>query len=287
MTLRTWTNAALLVVTLGFVAWAARFIDATSLVALDGRRYFALFDDAMISMRYAWNFAHGHGLVWNPGEPVEGYTNLLMVLVMAIPNALVEQRLAVLSVQVFGVATLLGIAALTGQIAVLLVPDASPRARAATRLAGFAVPLLYYPLAYWSLLGMETGLLALLLLDGYGRVRALFIVRRVGPLDAEIVSHALDFPQVQGCGRRRRGRLRQVAVEERLELGGRGIAQRLAQHVLHVLGEQHQEGVGLLRRGQGVGPRQPGLLEPFVVLRGLFLRVGGVPCREKRLPHGG
>lgn len=179
MTLRTWTHAALLVVTLGFVAWAARFIDATSLVALDGRRYFALFDDAMISMRYAWNFAHGQGLVWNPGEPVEGYTNLLMVLVMAIPNALVEQRLAVLSVQVFGVATLLGIAALTGQIAVLLVPDASPRARAATRLAGFAVPLLYYPLAYWSLLGMETGLLALLLLAA---LAALLIYRRSGDL---------------------------------------------------------------------------------------------------------
>lgn len=179
MTLRTWTNSALLVVTLGFVAWAARFIDATSFVALDGRRYFALFDDAMISMRYAWNFAHGQGLVWNPGEPVEGYTNLLMVLVMAIPNALVEQRLAVLSVQVFGVATLLGIAALTGQIAVLLVPDASPRARAAARLAGFAVPLLYYPLAYWSLLGMETGLLALLLLAA---VAALLIYRRSGDL---------------------------------------------------------------------------------------------------------
>ncbi len=179
MTLRTWTNAALLVVTLGFVAWAARFIDATSFVALDGRRYFALFDDAMISMRYAWNFAHEHGLVWNPGEPVEGYTNLLMVLVMAIPNALVEQRLAVLSVQVFGVATLLGIAALTGQIAVLLVPDASPRARAAARLAGFAAPLLYYPLAYWSLLGMETGLLALLLLAA---VAALLIYRRSGDL---------------------------------------------------------------------------------------------------------
>ncbi len=179
MTLRTWTNAALLVVTLGFVAWAAHFIDATSLVALDGRRYFALFDDAMISMRYAWDFAHGQGLVWNPGEHVEGYTNLLMVLVMAIPNALVEQRLAVLSVQVFGVATLLGIAALTGQIAVLLVPDASPRARAATRLAGFAVPLLYYPLAYWSLLGMETGLLALLLLAA---VAALLIYRRSGDL---------------------------------------------------------------------------------------------------------
>lgn len=179
MTLRTWTVAALLVVTAGFVAWAARFIDATSLVALAGQRYFALFDDAMISMRYAWNFAHGHGLVWNPGEPVEGYTNLLMVLVMAIPNALVEQRLAVLSVQVFGVVTMIGIAALAGQIAVLLVPDASPRGRAAARLAGYTAVLAYYPLAYWSLLGMETGLLTLLLL---GAVAALLVYRRSGDL---------------------------------------------------------------------------------------------------------
>jgi len=179
MTLRTWTYAALLVVTAGFVAWAARFIDATSLVALNGQHYFALFDDAMISMRHAWNFAHGHGLVWNPGEHVEGYTNLLMVLVMAIPNALVEQRLAVLSVQVFGVATMIGIAALTGQIAVLLVPSASPRARAAARLAGYAAALAYYPLAYWSLLGMETGLLTLLLLAA---VAALLVYRRSGDL---------------------------------------------------------------------------------------------------------
>jgi hypothetical protein len=26
----------------------------------------------MISMRYAWNVSHGSGLVWNPGERVEG-----------------------------------------------------------------------------------------------------------------------------------------------------------------------------------------------------------------------
>src|ERR1041385_3811930 len=50
-----------------------------------GERYYTLFDDAMISMRYAHNLAAGHGLVWNPGEvpPVEGYTNLLWTLWMA------------------------------------------------------------------------------------------------------------------------------------------------------------------------------------------------------------
>jgi hypothetical protein len=36
-----------------------------------------LCDDAYISFRYARNLAEGHGLVWNPGQWVEGYTNFL------------------------------------------------------------------------------------------------------------------------------------------------------------------------------------------------------------------
>lgn len=45
-------------------------------------------DDAFISFRYARNLVNGHGLVWNPGERVEGYTNFLWTLLMAIPIAL-------------------------------------------------------------------------------------------------------------------------------------------------------------------------------------------------------
>ena len=52
-----------------------------------------------------------------------------------------------------------------------------PRAR--RRPAGGLPRPLYYPLAYWSLLGMETGLLALLLLAA---VAALLIYRRSGDL---------------------------------------------------------------------------------------------------------
>jgi len=37
-------------------------------------------DDAYISLRYAYNFITGKGLVWNPGELVEGYTNFLQIL---------------------------------------------------------------------------------------------------------------------------------------------------------------------------------------------------------------
>lgn len=42
-----------------------------------------LFDDSFITYRYARNLAEGLGLVWNPGEATEGYTNFLLVLFLA------------------------------------------------------------------------------------------------------------------------------------------------------------------------------------------------------------
>ena len=42
-----------------------------------------LIDDAFISFRYARNLNDGLGLVFNPGEWVEGYTNFLWVILMA------------------------------------------------------------------------------------------------------------------------------------------------------------------------------------------------------------
>ncbi|MGB3411270.1 MAG: hypothetical protein WBA45_08720 [Microthrixaceae bacterium] len=42
-------------------------------------------DDSFISLRYARNFVEGHGLVYNPGDNVEGYTNFLWTMLMAIP----------------------------------------------------------------------------------------------------------------------------------------------------------------------------------------------------------
>ena len=42
-----------------------------------------LTDDAFISFRYARNLLEGHGLVFNPGERVEGYSNFLWVLELA------------------------------------------------------------------------------------------------------------------------------------------------------------------------------------------------------------
>ena len=40
-------------------------------------------DDATISMRYAWQLVHGHGLVFNVGERVQGFSNPLWTLALA------------------------------------------------------------------------------------------------------------------------------------------------------------------------------------------------------------
>src|SRR5436305_1204757 len=82
------TRTAFRLIVVGFVVYAGLFIYRTSFV-VRGERYFSLFDDAMISMRYARNLAHGYGLVWNPGgERVEGFTNPLWVVYMAAIHVL-------------------------------------------------------------------------------------------------------------------------------------------------------------------------------------------------------
>ncbi len=66
---RTHHRAVLFAIIAGLLcyAWWNRFIQ----------------DDAFISFRYAENLARGHGLVWNNGERIEGYTNFLWTLVMS------------------------------------------------------------------------------------------------------------------------------------------------------------------------------------------------------------
>jgi len=152
-------NWVFLLLSMLFTGWALAFIYHSSYAAIDGRRYFNLFDDAMISMRYAWNFAHGDGLVWNVGERVEGYTNLLMTLLMSLAALMLDKRYAVLAIQLTGIFFMLGTAFFTLKI----FEVADKTLGSFSRLILFAAVLLYYPLNYWSLLGMETGLLAFLL----------------------------------------------------------------------------------------------------------------------------
>ena len=146
-----------------FVAWASLFIYKSSFVGIDGRRYFCLIDDAMISMRYAWNLSHGFGLVWNPGEYVEGYTNPLMTFIMALSTLALDKVTAVLAIQILGVLFMLVNAYLIMSIADHLVSGREERYRRLFLTLAFLCALAYYPLLYWSLMGMESGLVAVLL----------------------------------------------------------------------------------------------------------------------------
>ena len=148
-----------------FAVYYSIFILQTSFVGEDGQRYFCLFDDGMISMRYAWNFSHGVGPVWNPGEHVEGYTNPLTTFSMTLVTAVFDKRLAVLVMQLLGVALLLGIGLVTLAIADELTLQEAPDRRRQVRILALVGALAYYPLVYWTLMGMETGLLTLLVLS--------------------------------------------------------------------------------------------------------------------------
>jgi hypothetical protein len=157
------------------IAWAIPFMLESSVVAIDGQRYFGLFDDAMISMRYAWNFSHGQGLVWNAGERIEGYTNLLWTLIMSIFTGVMGKSEAVLAVQITGLAIVLGCCFMVWKLTQRVGADMPERDRAALGIAAVLMTLMYYPLSHWSLTGMETGLLTLLILaamhslEGYAR----------------------------------------------------------------------------------------------------------------------
>ena len=133
------------------------FIVRASFVAR-GQLTFSLFDDAMISMTYARNLASGHGLVWMAGEtPVEGYTNFLWTIVMSLPHlAGLPDRLTSLPVMVLGGVLLSATSLLSMQIVRRLSHGsfAPPLAAAATALS--------YPLLFWTLRGLEVGLIACL-----------------------------------------------------------------------------------------------------------------------------
>jgi hypothetical protein len=131
--------------TLLFVGWGLYFIFITSAIGADGKRYFMLFDDAMISMRYAWNLAHGYGLVWYPGNFIQGYSNLLMTLLMALPAMFLDRSATVLAVQLFCLFLVPATAFLMERIVDRFLLDEDVVYRNTIRLLVFCAVLFYYP----------------------------------------------------------------------------------------------------------------------------------------------
>jgi hypothetical protein len=116
-----------------------------------------LIDDAYISLRYARNFVDGHGLVFNPGERVEGYTNFLWVLLGALAMKIGIEPMLALKVVSF-LATLV-------LLVVLARLDRDGE-------AGFPNALLWLlpvqAFAYWATAGMETAFFTTILVIAVG-----------------------------------------------------------------------------------------------------------------------
>lgn len=122
---------------------------------IDGCPTAILFDDMMISLRYAHQLVSGNGLVWNPGERVEGFTNPLWTLIFAMVIWCSSQAAAPGIIQVLGAGTLLAAIALV----LRAVLDVAKAERAEVQIAAIsisaAVFLLWYPAFYWSIEGCE------------------------------------------------------------------------------------------------------------------------------------
>lgn len=115
-------------------------------------------DDAYISFRYSQNFAHGDGLVWNPGERVEGYSNFLWVILLAgtefVGLGIVEPS------------RWLGFAATAGTLVAVYLLARELAEDAADAAAVFALSALMLvsaaPVAFWTFAGLEEPLFAML-----------------------------------------------------------------------------------------------------------------------------
>lgn len=120
-------------------------------------------DDAYISFRYVQNFVQGHGLVYNPGERVEGYTNFLWVMLLA-PFAALGLDLALVSIALT-LLCLCGTVALTAHLVRRFWPEPE---RLSFSIAS-ALLALNYVVASYGTSGLETMLGALLVLSAVER----------------------------------------------------------------------------------------------------------------------
>jgi len=153
---------AAVAVALLIVFWGTVFIGRSSF-RLGGERAFVIQDDAMITMAYARNLVDGRGLRWSSAlAPVEGFSHPLWLLPMLAAQVSGLSPMArPLLIQLF---SLLALAAMPFALARL----ARRMPLLCTRSGGVATAVVLgsagVALGIWSLFGMETGWMALLLL---------------------------------------------------------------------------------------------------------------------------
>jgi arabinofuranosyltransferase len=112
-------------------------------------------DDALISYRYSDRLLHGKGLTWNDREFVEGYSNLLWVLLVAL-GGLLQSNLVL-------VGWVLGAIANTATLcAIAWTFGRAPNPSITAVLGGLFLVAGSECFAYWAVGGMETALLCAL-----------------------------------------------------------------------------------------------------------------------------
>lgn len=124
---------------------------------------FRVIDDSYISFQYAKNWASGNGLVFNPGERVEGYTNFLWIACMTPLWWIVGPDHELFTYCVFGLTIALGVAALVlvAAIGKKVFPERALPATLAVLLLAFDDSFVGY-----AVMGLENHLLMTLMLVG-------------------------------------------------------------------------------------------------------------------------
>jgi tetratricopeptide (TPR) repeat protein len=119
-------------------------------------------DDAYISLRYATNLVEGHGLVFNPGERVEGYSNFAWTMLLAL--------VVRLGLPPIPAATWMGIAFALGTILVASRFARAIEGRWGTAAVGTAALLAgTSAFALWCTGGLETAMFAFWVTAGLER----------------------------------------------------------------------------------------------------------------------
>ncbi len=142
----------------GWMAWllSSAFLAAFGLVLSLG-----LIDDAYISLRYARNLADGHGLVFNIGERVEGYTSFLWVLLLGTARSLSAGIDLALLAKILGVSAASAVVFLSSRIAALVRDEEGTNGYEPGLTLLIAA---HFPLVFWAFSGMETAFYVVLLL---------------------------------------------------------------------------------------------------------------------------
>ncbi len=183
-----------------------------------------LSDDSLISLRYAERLLNGHGLTWTDGPRVEGYSNLLWILLVA--------GLGVVHVDLVVATRILGVVCHALVIGALLARywTVERSGRIPAMVAATLTFTLAAPVAVWTIGGMEQPLLAALLAWSL----VLFTCWQEDASPSDWTVHALSMALGLLCLTRPDGPLFTVGVLLALAVS-RGIGRRLLADGLRVL----------------------------------------------------